>query len=307
MMKKVRNSCCLVLTAFIWGVAFVAQSSGGEAVGPFSFNCIRSLIGALALLPVILLLDKMGMTSRKPVTKQEKKVLLRGGVTCGTVLFAASSMQQLGLYYGTSAGKAGFLTACYILIVPIIGIFLGKKCGWNIWCGVCMALVGLYLLCMTEKLAIQFSDGLVLICALLFSVHILVIDYFAPQVDGVRMSCIQFFICGVWGLIPVFVVEMKHSLAGILEWLLAFASADAWIAILYAGVMSCGVAYTLQIIGQEGLNPTIASMLMSLESVFSVIAGAWLLQEVMQKRELAGCALIFSAIIFAQVPMKRKK
>lgn len=306
-MKKVRNSFLLVITAFIWGVAFVAQRSGGAAVGPFSFNCIRSLIGGTVLLPVILILDKAGMTSRKPVTKKDKKVLLQGGVACGTVLFAASSMQQLGLYYGTSAGKAGFLTACYILIVPIISIFLGKKCGWNIWCGVGMTLAGLYLLCMTEKISLQFGDALVLICAVLFALHILVIDHFAPLVDGVRMSCIQFFTCGIWGLIPMFFVEMKHSLAGIAAWLPGLTTMDAWIAILYAGVMSCGIAYTLQIIGQEGLNPTIASMLMSLESVFSVIAGAWLLHEVMQPRELAGCVLIFAAIIFAQLPVKGRK
>lgn len=304
---RIRNSLLLVLTALIWGVAFVAQSEGGDAVGPFTFNGIRSFIGGIVLIPVILFLDKKKPSDKKPVDKKDKKRLAVGGCCCGLALFFASSFQQMGIYLGTSAGKAGFLTACYILLVPILGLFLKKKCGWNIWIGMLMTVVGLYMLCMTDKLSFQLSDLIVLLCALLFAVHILVIDYFSPLVDGVRMSCIQFFVCGVLSLVPMFFVDMKHSLAGIEEWLPKLQTFAAWLPILYAGVFSCGVAYTLQIIGQNGLNPTVASMLMSLESVFSVIAGWLILGEKLSVRQLAGCGLIFAAIIFAQIPVGGKK
>lgn len=303
---RIRNSLLLILTALIWGVAFVAQSEGGDVVGPFTFNGIRSFIGGIVLIPVILFLDKKKTSDIKPVDKKDKKRLVTGGCCCGLALFLASSFQQVGIYLGTSAGKAGFLTACYILLVPILGLFLKKKCGWNIWIGMFMTIIGLYMLCMKDKLSFQLSDLIVLICAFLFAVHILVIDYFSPLVDGVRMSCIQFFVCGILSLVPMFIVDMKHSIAGIEEWMPKFQTLDAWLPILYAGVLSCGVAYTLQIIGQNGLNPTVASMLMSLESVFSVIAGWMILGERLSIRQLAGCGLIFAAIIFAQIPVGSK-
>ena len=302
-----RNSCLLVLTALIWGIAFVAQSEGGDAVGPYTFNCIRCLIGSAVLVPVIMLLDKMGLTSKKPVTAAEKKTLLLGGVSCGVILCIASNLQQLGIFFGSSAGKAGFLTACYILLVPILGIFLKKKCGWNIGVGVGLTLVGLYLLCMNGSLSLQFSDVLLLLCALMFAVHILVIDHFSPLVDGVRMSCIQFLVAGVLSAIPMFFVDMGHSAAGITAWAPALLTLDAWIPILYAGILSCGAGYTLQIIGQQGVNPTVASLLMSLESVFSVLAGWVLLGEKMGAKELSGCALIFCAVVLAQIPIKNRE
>lgn len=303
--KKIRNSFLLVITALIWGIAFVAQSEGGNTVGPYTFNCLRSIIGGFILIPVIFILDKMGMTSRKPTTPKDKRTLLIGGITCGVALCLASNVQQLGLYYGTSAGKAGFLTACYILLVPILGLFLHKKCGLNIWFGVAITLVGLYLLCMNGSMSLRFSDILLMICALIFAFHILIIDHFSPLVDGVRMSCIQFFVCGILTAIPMFLCDMQHSIAGINAWFPSLASFDAWITILYAGVLSCGVGYTLQIVGQEGLNPTVASLIMSLESVFSVIAGWLILGETMGSRELTGCAMIFIAIILAQISIKR--
>ena len=304
---KIKNSLILILTALIWGIAFVAQSVGGKAVGPFSFNCIRSILGGIVLIPVIAILDKMNPSSKKPVTKEEKKTLLVGGVCCGTALFLASSFQQVGMYMGTPAGKAGFLTTCYILLVPILGMFLKKKCGANIWVGVAITLVGLYLLCVSDTLCFQLSDVLVMICALLFSIHILTIDHFSPLVDGVRMSCIQFFVCGILGTIPMFFVEMGHSISRIQKWLPSLATFDAWIPILYAGIMSCGVAYTLQIVGQKGINPTIASMLLSLESVFSVIAGWLILKQTMGARQLIGCGLIFVAVVIAQFPISFSK
>ena len=306
MKQNVRNSCLLVLTALIWGTAFVAQTTGGDTVGAFSFNCIRSLIGGIVLIPVIHVLDTK--TDKKPKTAAEKKTLLTGGIACGCVMFIASSFQQLGINLGTEAGKAGFLTACYILLVPILGLFLKKKCGWNIWIGVVLTLAGLYLLCMngTTGFSLRFSDGLVIICAVCFSLHILLVDHFSPLVDGVRLSSIQFIISGLIGLIPTFFVDMHHSLSGFYAWLPALQSWNAWIPILYAGVMSCGVAYTLQIIGQNGLNPTIASLLMSLESVFSVLAGWIILGQKLTTREILGCVIIFAAIVLAQLPVGAK-
>lgn len=304
---KLKHSLLLLLTALIWGTAFVAQSSGGNACGPYTFNCIRSIIGAVILLPVIFLLEKKGFSDRKPKTKQDKKNLLYGGVLCGIALCLASNLQQLGLYFGASAGKAGFLTACYILIVPILGIFLKKKCGINIWIGVIFTLAGLYLLCSDGSFSFTLPDLLLLLCALIFSFHILIIDHFSPLVDGVRMSCIQFFVCGLLSIIPMFIFDMNHSFSSIASWIPSLMTWNAWIPILYAGFLSCGVGYTLQIIGQEGLNPAIASLLMSLESVFSVIAGWIILGETMGARELIGCGMIFIAIVLAQIPFKNKK
>ena len=302
-MKK-RNECLLVLTALIWGIAFVAQSEGGDAVGPYSFNCVRSLIGAGCLMPVIALLDRLGF-SKPPQTREEKKTLLIGGICCGTALCIASNLQQLGINLGTAAGKAGFLTACYILIVPVLGLFFHKKCGWNIWLGVLITVVGLYLLCMNGSFSLQFSDTLLLICAVCFAGHIMVIDHFSPLVDGVRMSCIQFAVAGVLSSIPMLISDVSGA-GGFAGWSAQFASWNAWIPILYAGVMSSGVAYTLQIIGQVGVNPTVASMLMSLESVFSVLAGWVLLGQALSARELLGCVLIFAAILLAQLPLPEK-
>ena len=271
-MKKtqLKNSLLLLLTATIWGVAFVAQSVGMDHVGPFTFNAVRSIIGGI--------------------------VLILGGVCCGILLALASSFQQMGIQY-TTVGRAGFITACYIVIVPILGhFFLRKKCGATIWIAVALALAGLYLLCITDGFSVGKGDLLVMVCSLLFSLHILVIDYFSPKVDGVKMSCIQFFVCGFLCAIPA--VFTEHIV-----------SADifaAWAPILYAGVMSCGVAYTLQIIGQKDMNPTVASLILSLESCISVLAGWILLNQKLSARELSGCVLMFAAIILAQLPSGKK-
>ncbi|MBP3468559.1 MAG: DMT family transporter [Lachnospiraceae bacterium] len=304
--KKIKNSILLILTAFIWGVAFVAQSEGGDAVGPYTFNSVRMILGGTALLPVILLMDRLRPSLKRPQTAQQQKELFLGGISCGVLLFAGSTLQQMGLFLGTQAGKAGFLTACYILMVPLIGIFLHKKCGWNVWIGVVLALAGLYLLCIKDSFTLQLSDGLVLLCAVAFSLHILVVDHFAPKVDGVRMSCIQFFTCGIVGIVPMIFAEMGGSMESLHQWARGFASLDAWIPILYAGLFSCGIAYTLQIFGQEGLNPTVASLLMSLESVFSVLAGWLILKETLSAKELWGCVFLFVAILLAQVDFGRK-
>lgn len=296
--NPMKNSMQLLLTAFIWGVAFVAQSVGGEAVGAFTFNGVRCLIGALVLLPVISFLDRqkkkeLGQEAFE-ARKGSKRDLLLGGLSCGIVFSIASNVQQYGIAF-TTVGKAGFITALYIIIVPVLGIFLKKKVGAKIWAGVALATVGLYLLCMTsESFSLSRGDFLVLICAGFFSVHILLIDYFSPKVDGVRLSCLQFLVCGVISMVLAFATETP-SVAGILS---------GWMPLLYAGVLSCGVAYTLQIIGQKGMDPTVASLILSLESVFSVLAGWLILHQTMSGREILGCALMFAAIILAQLPEK---
>lgn len=291
---KTKNALILVLTAFIWGTAFVAQSVGMDYLGPFTFNGVRSIIGGVALLPCIVLLQMFnGKSSENQGTR---KGLVLGGIACGLLLFAASSLQQIGIQY-TTAGKAGFITACYIVIVPVLGIFLKKKTGLKVWAAVVIALVGLYFLCMTEKFTVGKGDILIFVCALVFSLHILVIDYFSPKVDGVKMSCIQFFVCGFASLPFMFLLETPRVEAML----------DGWMPLLYAGVLSCGVAYTLQIIGQKNVNPAIASLILSLESCFSVLAGWVVLGERLSVRESIGCVLMFTAIILAQLPGKEAR
>lgn len=297
--EQMRNSLILLLTATIWGVAFVAQSVGMDYVGPFTFNCIRNIIGGIVLIPCIFLIGKINGQSKVtllPDNKEERKMLIIGGVLCGIFLCAASNMQQLGIMY-TTVGKAGFITACYIVIVPIMGMILGKKTGLGIWVSVILAVMGLYLLCMTDSLTFNKGDIYVMICAVLFSGHIMVIDYFAPKVDGVKMSCIQFFVCGILSGVLMFLFE-EPSLGALFE---------AKIPILYAGVLSCGVAYTLQIVGQKNMNPTIASLILSLESCISVLAGWVILQQALSAREFLGCVVMFVAIVIAQLPSKSQK
>lgn len=297
---RTKNACMLILTAFIWGTAFVAQSVGMDHLGPFTFNGVRNLIGGVALLPCIFFLERWNKKEQKKEPEQEvpgtRKDLITGGIACGILLFAASSLQQIGLVY-TSAGKAGFITAFYIVIVPVLGIFLHQKAGWKIWTAVAAALAGLYLLCITDGFSVNIGDFYVLLCALLFSLHILVIDHFAPKVDGVKMSCIQFFVCGIVSLVPMFLWE-EPRIAGMIL---------SWFPLLYAGVLSCGVAYTLQIVGQKNVNPTVASLLLSLESCFSVLAGWIILGERLSLREGAGCILMFAAIVLAQLPERKEK
>lgn len=287
-----RQSIVLFLTAVIWGVAFVAQKDGMDYVGPFTYNGVRSILGGLVLLPCIILLDKVrGGAEESSSNKQERKELIIGGLCCGVILFAASSLQQFGIQY-TSAGKAGFITAMYILLVPIMGLFIHRKAGTKVWIGVAFAACGLYLLCMSNGLRPERGDVPVLVCALVFSLHILVIDYFSPKVDGVRMSCIQFWVCGVLSIICSFLFETPEF-----QSILA-----AWKPVCYGGIMSCGVAYTLQIVGQKGMNPTVASLILSMESVVSVIAGFLIRHEELSRRQLMGCCLMFVAIVLAQLP-----
>ena len=288
---KPKNAVMLLLTSLIWGTAFVAQSVGMDFLEPFTFNGVRSFIGGVTLLPCIWLLEKM---NGKPEVDGTRKDLIQGGIACGLLLFAASSLQQMGIQY-TTAGKAGFITAFYIVFVPVLGIFLKKAAGWKVWMSVFLALIGLYFLCIKEGFSIGKGDIMIFACALVFAVHILVIDYFSPKADGVVISCVQFFTAGV--------------IAGVLMLLFDHPSVSAIIAaaapILYAGVMSCGVGYTLQVVAQNGVDPTVASLLLSLESVFSVLAGWVILGQKLSGRELFGCALVFAAVLLVQIPTEK--
>lgn len=327
--KQLRGSAMLALTAFIWGVAFVAQSVGMDYVGPFTFNAVRSLIGGIVLLPCIWLLDRFraggrkgdGALNRRQVMERQEdgaldrrqavleqepcsfftgrsvsdrkavRDLLMAGGCCGLALCVASSLQQIGVSH-TTVGKAGFLTALYIVFVPLLGIFLKRRAGLKIWISVALAAVGLYFLCMTEGFKLSAGDFYVFLCAFVFAVHILCIDHFSGRVDPVRLSCVQFLVSGILCSIPMALTE-KPQLSAI------FSGA---IPILYAGVLSCGVAYTLQVVAQRDTDPTVASLILSLESVFSVLAGWILLGQSLSPREIGGCALMFAAILLAQLP-----
>ena len=288
--KSTKNIFLLALTALIWGVAFVAQSVGMEYVGPFTFNSVRFLIGGMVLLPVVMMSRKeKGLETDSQDGKQ--RVLVLGGLCCGMALCVASCLQQIGIGY-TTVGKAGFITAMYIVIVPLLGIVLRKKTTWLVWISVVLASVGLYFLCMTETLSVGRGDLYVLACALVFSVHILLIDHFSPKVDGVELACFQFLVSGVIAGVAALIWE-QPDLTSILA---------AWAPILYAGVLSSGVGYTLQVVGQKGVDPTVASLVLSLESVFSVLAGWVLLGQGLSGREWMGCGLMAVAIVLAQLP-----
>ena len=303
------NLFLLAIAALIWGTAFVAQSEGGDITGPYTFTCIRYFIGAVILLPIIKIGDKTDFYGgAKPKTDEEKKILRIAGVCCGLCLTVATVLQQVGLYYGTTAGKAGFLTACYIILVPILGLFIKKKCPKRVWAAVCITLVGLYLLCINGEFKMQGSDLLVLACSLVWAMHILTIDHFMiKKVDPVRLSSRQFFVVGIITAFPMFFIEMKGDITKLIPAVAVALSGKALLSIIFAGVMSSGVAFTLQIIGQRGVNPTVASLIMSLESVFSVLAGWIILGEKLSLKEALGCVLIFGAIVLAQLPGKKLK
>lgn len=296
--RKIVGSLMLLLTAFIWGCAFVAQSSGMEYVGPFTFNCVRFIIGAIVLIPVILINDKIKQRSpdyHKP-TKAENLYLLKTGIACGTALGIASVVQQCGIMY-TSVGKAGFITALYIIIVPVLSLFFHKKPGKMLWLCVGLSLVGLCLLTLSDVSGINKGDVLALISAFLFAVQIIIIERMAGDVDGVKLSSLQFAVAGI--------------VAGILMLLFEKVTFEAlWgarIEILYTGVLSCGIAYTFQIIGQQRIESTVASMIMSLECVFAALMGALILHQTLTVRELAGCALMLIAIFAAQLFLNEKE
>ncbi len=283
--QKFLNPLFLFFAAFIWGTAFAAQSAGMEYIGPFTFSALRSFIGSIFLLPFIWIFKK------KDNAKSKISDNIKGGFVCGLALCAAANLQQTAPLYA-SVGKSGFLTALYIIIVPVIGVFLGKKLNAKLCIASLCALAGLYLLCIkTNQMKLEFGDILLLLCAVAFSIHILAIDHYTQKVNGITLSCIQFFVCGAISAFLMFAFETP-SLPAI---------ADARLPLLYVGIFSSGIAYTFQIIGQKGLNPVVASLIMSLESVISAIAGWVILGQTLSGREIAGCAVMFLAILIAQI------
>lgn len=294
------HSFLLFLTAVIWGSGFVAQSVGMEYIEPFTFTAIRNIIGAVVLLPLVLWQRK----NRKDNVDKSKLAVegmirstLIGGVFCGIFLCIASNFQQFGIQY-TTVGKAGFLTALYVVIVPVLGLFFRKKVSWIVWASVVLSVLGLYLLCMKQgDFSLQYGDVLELICALMFSFHILIVDHFSQKTDGVMMSAIQFFVCGVLSFVLMLLFE-NPSVVRILE---------AWKPILYAGVLASGAGYTLQIVGQKGVNPVLASLILCMESVVSAVAGWLILGQALTRREIFGCILMFAAIVLAQLPVPERR
>lgn len=280
----------LFMAAAIWGFAFVAQSVGMDYVGPYTFVTARNVVALAVLLPWVAAARRQRKKGGK--RRSGRRSLIYGGGCCGICLFAASALQQFGMKY-TTVGKAGFITAMYIVLVPVFGIFVKKKTGVKVWIAVAAALAGLYLLCMTKgDFQLQKGDAYILGCAAVFALHILVVDHFSPLVDEVELSCVQFAVNAVLGTILMMLLEQPR-MADLLA---------AWLPIVYAGALSSGVGYTFQIIGQKGMNPTVASLILSLESVISVLAGWLLLHQALTARELAGCALVFAAIILVQLP-----
>lgn len=301
--RNIKGSIILLLAAIIWGFAFVAQDiANANNVEPFTLNALRSFVGSFALIPVAAVVSKKKKETLIPKDKKSKKLLLFTGIICGTFLCIAVNFQQFGIamypYDAAASARAGFLTAMYILFVPILGIFLRKKPEFTLWIGVIIAMAGLYLLCFAKGVSGVYSgDLIVLACAVSFSLHILCVDTLGSKVDGIKLSSLQFFVCGILSTILMFCFE-KPDINNILA---------AALPILFLGIMSSGVAYTLQIIGQQYCdNPTLASIAMSFESVFAALGGA-LFGDKLSIREIIGCGVMFAAIVIAQLPSPKIK
>ena len=293
--NRVRQNVLPVLAALIWGTAFVAQSVGADYVEPFTFNAARSAIAFVFLLILCLVRRRMQKGIVESATKSWKDLAV-GGLCCGVALTVATNLQQKGLETTTS-GKAGFITSLYIVIVPIVGIFMKKKAPRTLLISVPLAVAGLYCLCITEDFSVTEGDFYVFLCAICFSAHILVIDHFTQKVDGVELSCAQFLVVTVLSSVGIIVSESPSLEAvGMCIW-----------PILYVGVFSSGVAYTLQILAQKDSNPTVVSLLLSLESVFATLAGAIILHDQMSGKEYLGCVLMLVAVVLAQLPEREKK
>lgn len=295
MKNKTLSSLMCLLAAVIWGFAFVAQKAA-VIIPPFTLTALRSFIGGIFLIFVIMLFDRMRGDGRRLFSKKGlgiTRVEWIGGVLCGIALSSATIFQQFGIR-GTDAGKTAFITALYVVIVPIFGIFLGRRSPLHVWISVGIAVVGFYFLCISESFTLAPSDLLVLICALLFALHITVIDRFVDRCDGVRMSCIQFFTVGVIGAVLALIFDRGVSASAVFQNTLP---------ILFLGIGSSGIAYTLQILGQKGAHPAVASVLFSMESVFGVVGGALVLGEKLSGREMLGCAIVFAAVVLSQLPI----
>ena len=293
---KFARYSCLFIAALLWGISFVVQAV--DAISPFTFTAVRSFIGAVVLLPVCLIMDgikkKKGLLLEKTAEekKTDRKNLLLGALACGAVITVATNLQQFGLSMNLEAGKAGFITAMYIVLVPIIGLFLGKKSSLVIWISVALGVAGLYFICVKDSFSVNTGDLCLIFCAVAFAGHITVVDHFVTKTDGVKLSALQFLICGVFSAILALIFERNDfSFAVILSYYRSF---------LYMGICSCGIAYTLQIIGQKDTNPTAASLIMSFEACFSVLGGFLLLGERLTVREWIGVGIMFVAILLTE-------
>ena len=302
MNKTFKSNICLLGTAVIWGFAFVAQRDSMDTIGPFMYSAIRMFIGSLALIPVFMAGDRIKKKNADAEYHQSieenrngRKTLLKGGIAAGVVIFFAANLQQVGLVY-TNAGKTAFITALYILLVPIIGMFLKHRTNINNWIGAVIGVAGLYFLCITTEFTIAKGDIIVFIGAFGWAAHILIVDHFAPKVDAAKLICVQFAVAGFISLIVSLVTE-DSTLA---------AAVDCAPSLLYTGIMSSAVAFTLQVTGQKYANPTTASIILSTESLFGAVSGFLFLNETMNGRELIGCALMMAAVIIAQLPAKKK-
>ncbi len=293
-MKKLKSNLLLLVTAMIWGFAFVAQRIGADSVGPFTFNGTRFILGAVSIIPVFLIFEKKEV--EKTIHSGKINLTVKAGALAGIVLFVASALQQWGVEITGSAGKSSFLTGIYTVLVPILGIFLGKKTNLNVWFGALLAVLGMFLICINEKWQISYGDCVLLIGAIFWALHILVIDKFVDGIYPIRFAFTQFLVCGILGLLCAVSFE-DISLAGLQA---------ASIPILYSGILSAGVAYTCQIIGQKSADPTYASIILSTESMFGAIGGAVILGETMTLRAYIGCLLIFAGIIISQLIFKKK-
>ena len=292
MKNKLRGSLAILVATVIWGSAFIAQSVGMDYIGPFTFQTMRSVLAVPFLIVVIFLIER---NPAKTIEKWMQPELWKAGLPCGIALFIAAGLQQMGIVY-TSAGKAGFITAMYIVLVPILGIFLHKKPPITSWIGVVLAVIGLYLLSCVGVSQVNIGDVYLLGCALGYAVQITLVDQMGSAVDGLRLNCVQSLFCGIFSGTVMFLTE-EPVLSNILA---------CWIPLVYAGIFSLGIAFSLQIIGQQHLEPTPAALIMSLESVFAVLFGWLLLHERMSAAELSGCVLVFIAVILSQVPVKKK-
>ena len=300
---QLRQTVLLLITATIWGLSFVPQSVGMDHVGPFTFTASRMFLGALVLLPFVLW-NRSRLAASNPAEHARRtspayiKMLLLGGTACGLCLFGGESLQQFGLVHDTEVGKAGFITALYIILVPMIGLALGRRTGWLVWAAVAVAISGLWFLCVPpEGFSVRLGDLYTLLCAFVFSLHILVISHFVTKVNGVELACGQ-FVCGSIIASAAVLIAESPTIEGL---------QGALLPILWAGIMSNGIAYTLQIVGQRGMNETVASLIMSLESAIAVIAGWLLLGEVLSQRELFGCVLMAGAVVLAQLPAPKSR
>ncbi|MDP4118001.1 MAG: DMT family transporter [Bacillota bacterium] len=300
-MKKsqVKQNIYAVIAALIWGNAFVAQSECAKYLGPFTVNALRSVIAVIALIPVALIFKKIRYGTKTEVKKESRKKLIIGGICCGAVLSAATNLQQAGLS-DTGAGKAAFITAMYIVIVPVLGIFLKKKVTYNVWVAVAISVIGFYFLCLFgEGVHFAVSDLYILLCAVIFSTHILLIDHFTEYTDGIELSCVQFIVMAAISAVCMFIFETP-------TWNAIF---KCILPLLYIAIFSSGVAYTLQIFAQKDANPTIITLILSLESIFAAFAERILpggIKKPMFWWEYFGCALIFTAVVLAQIPLKRR-